>query len=192
MISENERWLLSFYRTSEISGALFFGQLAKSMKPGPIQRDMTRHFSDESQHAWYWTACLEKLGAHPLKLNSSYQDQYIAAAGVPANLMEVFAITQIFERRVINQYAHHSRVPNLQPEVRETLNRIMEDEKWHIKWIREALKQMEPEYGEEIINATLKRFLEADRQVYRNTIQEHEERISDLLEKKLWIAGADK
>src|SRR5688500_8166637 len=86
MLSENERWILSFYRTSEISGALFFGRLAKSMRPGTVQRDMTKHFSDEAMHAWYWTSCLERLGEKPLKLDQSYQDQYLLAAGMPANL----------------------------------------------------------------------------------------------------------
>ncbi len=100
MVDENELWILSFYRTSEISGALFFGRLARTMKPGEIQRDMTKHFSDESMHAWYWTACIEKLGAHALKLEQSYQDQYLAAAGLPVNIMEVLAITQVFEKRV--------------------------------------------------------------------------------------------
>src|ERR1043166_5120509 len=61
-IGENELWLLSFYRTSELSGALFFGRLARALRAGPIQRDLTHHFADESQHAWYWTRCIAELG----------------------------------------------------------------------------------------------------------------------------------
>ena len=184
MLEENDLWILSFYRTSEISGALFFGRLARSVKPGPIQHDLTKHFADEAQHAWYWTSCLERLGAQPLKLNEAYQDQYVTAAGLPANLMEVLAITQIFEKRVINQYAQHNQVQGVQPEVRETLAKIMTDEKWHIQWIGEALKKMEGEYGKDIVQATLKRFAEADREVYRQTILEHEERIQHLMRSK--------
>ena len=187
MLSDDDLWVLSFYRTSEISGALFFGRLARSARPGPLQRDMTKHFADESQHAWYWTQCIERLGTHPLKLDDSYQDQYLATAGMPANMMEVLAITQVFERRVINQYARHQRVPGVQPEVQDTLARIMEDEKWHIQWVREALKAMEPEYGKESIEATLKRFTEADRQVYEQTMAEHAARVQRLLR-----AGLDK
>ncbi len=179
-IRENELWILSFYRTSEISGALFFGQLARSMRPGPIQRDMTKHFADESQHAWYWTSCIERLGAKPLRLSEAYQDQYVAKAGVPANLMEVLAITQVFERRVIGQYKRHSLAPGLQPEIRETLERIMQDEKWHIQWVGAALKHMEPEYGKHHVKATLQRYTEADREVYLKTTAEHEERVKEL------------
>lgn len=184
MLSENELWILSFYRTSEISGALFFGKLAKSMKPGNIQRDMTKHFSDEALHSWYWTSCIERLGAQALKLSEAYQDQYLAAAGMPVNLMEVLAITQVFEKRVVNQYARHHQVPGLQPEVRDTLAMIMVDEKWHIEWIHDALKRMEPEYGKDFIEATLSRFRQADQDVYGKTMQEHEERIEDLVRLK--------
>lgn len=179
-IDENLHWLLSFYRTSEISGALFFGQLSKSLKPSAFQQDMTRHFADEAQHARYWTNCLAQLGCEPLKLGMTYQDQYVAAAGMPVNLMEVFAITQVFERRVVNQYALHSRVPGIEPEVRDTLEKIMIDEKWHLEWIRKALKSMQGEYGLETIRDTLKRFTEADRDIYARTLAEHESRIKHL------------
>ena len=177
---EHELWLLSFYRTSEISGALFFGRLARSLRPSAIQVDMSKHFADEAQHAWYWTRCIHERGAQPLKLSDAYQDQYAGVAGVPANLMEVLAITQVFERRVVSQYARHRRVEGLHPLVGETLDRIMQDERWHIDWVQKALESLEPEYGRETIEATVRRFWEADREVYQRTVQEHEERIAAL------------
>ncbi|MEE8306440.1 MAG: ferritin-like domain-containing protein [Gammaproteobacteria bacterium] len=176
-IDENLRWILSFYRTSEISGALFFGQLARSMRPGPVQRDMTQHFADEAQHAHYWTNCLEQLGTTALKLGQSYQDQYMLAAGMPVNLMEVLAITQVFEKRVFSQYARHSRLTDLDPIVKQTLTTIMDDERWHIEWIRGALEGMRDDYGEEVIAATLQRFHAADEEVYSKTMVEHQQRI---------------
>lgn len=178
---ENTIWLLSFYRVSEIAGALFFGRLAKSLKPGPIQLDLTKHFADEAEHARLWTDCLVKLGALPIKLEETYQERYLAAAGMPANLMEVLALTQIFERRVINQYARHSRVPQLEPIIAETLALIMEDEKWHLHWIRDALKTMESEYGAELIESTLHRYALADKEVYAQAMAEHGGKINALL-----------
>jgi len=179
-INENELWLLSFYRTSEISGALFFGRLAKTIRDGAIQRDMTKHFADEAQHAWLWSSCIERMGGEPLKLDAAYQDQYLAAAGMPANLMEVLAITQVFEKRVIGQYARHAQVAEIPAPVGETIARIMEDEKWHIEWIGDALKRMESDYGAAEIAATLARFRDADREVYSRTMREHEERLQHL------------
>ena len=179
-IDENLQWILSFYRSSEISGALFFGQLARALKPSAIQCDMTRHFADEAQHARYWTECLEELDAEPLKLGMSYQDQYIASAGMPTNLMEILAITQVFENRVITQYNLHAATDDLPQAVQDTLKVIMTDEHWHLEWIRGALISMEADYGKDNIRQTLKRFTDADREVYQKTILEHHERINHL------------
>jgi bacterioferritin (cytochrome b1) len=180
-LGDAQRWLLSYYRSSEISGALFFGRLARAQAPGPVQEDLTRHFADEAQHARYWTDCISELGASALKLGVSYQDQYLAAAGLPANLMEVLAITSVFERRVVNQYARHLAVPGLEPAVARTLLKIMEDERWHISWVRQALKDMEGEYGANHVKETVRRYQAADRAVYGATMREHEERLGFLL-----------
>jgi hypothetical protein len=188
MITSNDLWLLSFYRTSEISGSLFFGRLARSIKPGPTQRDMTKHFADEAAHAWHWTRCIESLGESPIKLNHAYQDSYLEAAGLPANLMEVLALTQVFEQRVIGQYALHAKVPNLHPEVKVTLSTIMTDERWHIHWIARALAELEKDYGAAEIEAALSRFRQADRVVYQNAADEHGDQIANLL-KATEIAG---
>lgn len=179
-LKENEVWLLSFYRTSEISGALFFGKLCKSLRPGPIQHDMTKHFSDEAVHSWLWTDCIDRMGAKPLKLADAYQDQYLAVAGMPANMMEILALTHVFEKRVIRQYALHSRVPDLHTEIHSTLSKIMDDEKWHLSWVHDALAKMEPEYGKDYIEQTIKKFWDADQEVYKRTMKEHEERVRDL------------
>ena len=99
-VAENELWLLSYYRSSEINGALFFGRVARTVR-GPLQVDVTHHFADEASHARYWTQCISNLGHTAIKQNRSYQDQYLEAVGAPASLMEVMAITQVFEKRVI-------------------------------------------------------------------------------------------
>lgn len=180
MLDENLHWILSFYRTSEISGALFFGELARALRPSAIQQDMTRHFADEANHARYWTDCLAELGAEPLKLPIAYQNQYIAAAGMPTNMMEILAITQVFEKRVVAQYSLHGKSPNTPKIVSDTIDEIMIDEQWHIQWIRDALKGMEDDYGADNIKDTLRRFTLADREVYQSTAQEHQERLGEL------------
>lgn len=180
-MNDSDRWILSFYRHSEISGALFFGRLARSFRPGPIQRDMTHHFADESQHARYWTQALEDMGGKPERVRQAYQDQYLDACGLPTNVMEVLAITRVFEARVIGQYQMHSRVPDLHPVIKGTIDRIMEDEKWHIEWVGKALKDMEKDYGADVVQSTVQRYKEADEDVYQKTIQEHADRLRDIL-----------
>jgi hypothetical protein len=180
MLDKNLHWVLSYYRNSEIGGALFFGELAQRLRPSAIQRDMTRQFADEAAHARYWTDCLETLGCEPLKLDATYQDQYLAAAGLPANLMEVLAITQVFEKRVLAQYALHCRSEGTPPAVRDTLKRIMTDEHWHIEWIGSALQGMAKEYGGEEVRSALRRYTAADREVYRRVTGEHAERLGEI------------
>ena len=182
MTDENTLWLLSFYRSSEISGALFFGRLAGVLCDSPIQRDLSRHFAEESQHAWYWTRCIDELGAKPLRLDAAYQDRYLAAAGIPANLMEVLALTQVFEQRVIRQYAVHSRLRGMSPIIRATLLRIMQDEKWHVRWVREALESMAREHGRPAVEQARRRFLAADAEVFRSTYREHAERVQHIFD----------
>lgn len=179
-LSDDELFVLSFYRSSEINGSLFFGRLARALKPSPIQHDLSKHFADEAQHAWYWTDCIDRLGARPLKLADAYQDRYLEAAGLPMNLMEVLAITLVFERRVINQYAKHLAVPALHPEVTATIERIMEDERWHVQWVRDALSGLEDRFGREHVESTLRRYRAADQEVYAGALREYESRFAFL------------
>ena len=183
-LTENERWILSFYRNSEINGSLFFGRLAKTLPPGPIQHDMTKHFSDEGRHAWYWTDCMQRLGAEPLRLDETYQDRYLVAAGLPTNVMEILAITLVFEKRVIGQYSQHRAQPDLQPEIHDTIARIMEDEKWHIAWVSAALESSKQEYGADRVDETLARFHAADQQVYESVLREHADRLKELIDSR--------
>jgi hypothetical protein len=178
-LCENDIWLLNYYRTSEINGALFFGRVA-SLVRGPLVVDVTHHFADESNHAKYWTECLDELGQSARRQGGGYQDQYLAAAGMPTNLMEIMAITQVFEKRVIGQYNQHLRFPDTHPVVRRTIEQIMQDERWHVKYVRDALEGMNDKYGAELISDTLGRFTAADEEVYAKTLAEYGERVSFL------------
>lgn len=175
-LSENDLWLLSFYRTSEVAGALFFGRVARSVRAGPLQRDITHHFADEANHARWWSECIDDLGAAPLNLGRAYQDDYLGAAGLPANVMEVLAITQVFEKRAIGLYHRHLKMAELHPRIAETLARIMTDERWHIQYVRAALRDLESVHGRDEIDATLRRFDAADDTVFAKLVAEHGER----------------
>ncbi len=180
MLSENERWILSFYRTSEITGAMFFARMAKLWRPGPVQTDLTYHFADEAQHARWFTECLEGLGETPLRLSFAYQDDYLETAGAPTNLMEVLSITHAFELRVLRTYARHLKFEGTPIAVQRTIQRIVRDEKGHVEWVRGALKNLETEFGKETIRSTLERHAAADRQTYRRFLDEYGQRFEFL------------
>ena len=179
MLSENELWLLSFYRLSEINGAQFFAQLARTIRQPEIQHNLTRHFSEEAQHAWLFTDCLKQLGHEPIKMTKTYQD-YLSDVGVPANLMEIMAVTNVFERRVISHYTKQAKIQTRHPLVKETLEHIKLDEHWHLKWINQALKEMERQYGRETIKDTIARYQEIDNAVYEKLLIEHQQRFEHL------------
>ena len=177
---EAERWLLSYYRASEIDGALFFGRLARVIRDPAVQYDLTRHFADESQHSRWWTDCMDELRIRPMKVVSSYQDAYIEAGGAPANVMEVLAVTLAFEKRVAGSYAAHARVSTIAAPIRATLQKIMKDEGWHIHWVSKALESLKPVYGADAVNAAIQRYADADREVYQRTLAEHDEIVQSL------------
>ena len=65
--------------------------------------------------------------------------------------------------------------------MKETIERIMEDERWHVQWVRDALTGMEDRFGKATIAETLARYKQADREVYAHTLAEHEARLGFLL-----------
>lgn len=177
MVTENHIWLLSFYRLSEINGSQFFANLAKHIKQPEISHNLSRHFAEEAQHAWYFSDCIDQLGYRPLLVEKSYQD-YLSAVGLPANVMEILALTQIFERRVIRHYREQSRVFQEHPLILDTIDRVMQDEHWHLKWVMDALKEMEPIYGKEHIQATLQHYQGIDDEVHAQLQHEYAQRLS--------------
>jgi len=176
-LSENELWVASFYRSSEMSGAMFFGRVARTIR-GPLQKDVTHHFADESAHASYWTDCIDSLDQRAIPMRDAYQDRYMEAVGVPASLMEVMAITLVFEKRTIGHYNQHLRQENTPAPVRATIEKIMLDERWHVRYVREALQDMEKRYGKQEIEDTLARYTAADTEIYGKAMAEFAERFA--------------
>jgi rubrerythrin len=188
-ITENDRWLLSFYRASEIDGAVFFGKVAETVRSPELSADIAQHFADEAKHASIWTRCLLDLGEEPLRITNSYQSRYFDVAGAPANLMEVLAVTNVFEKRVIGQYHRHLKFEGTHPRIRAALEEIMEDERWHLQYVRAAVQALTERYGEERVEAALDRYSHADHEVYGQILAEYGDRM-EFLEGELMRRGA--
>ena len=54
-ISENDLWILSYYRESELAGALIMGRLARETDDDDLRVHLTEHCAEEANHAWLWT-----------------------------------------------------------------------------------------------------------------------------------------
>jgi acyl carrier protein len=180
-ISENDLWILSYYRESELAGALVMGRLARETDDDELRVNLTEHCAEEAHHAWLWTQTILAVGGTPRRVSETYQSRYYAAVGTPASMLEVLALTQVFEKRVIRHFRAHLRWPNVHPRVAETLRRMIEDEVGHISWVKDRLDRYAAELGAHVVAETMRRYEEIDRQVYAGML-EYRERAQELLD----------
>jgi acyl carrier protein len=165
-ISENDLWILSYYRESELAGGLVMGRLARETDDDDLRVHLTEHCAEEAHHAWLWTQTILKVGGTPKRVAETYQTRYYAEIGMPASLLEILTLTQVFERRVIRHFRAHLKWPDVHPAVTETLHRMIEDEVGHISWVKDRLDRYAAEKGEAIVAETMRRFTEVDERVY--------------------------
>lgn len=165
-VPRSELWIMSYYRVSEIAGAMLFGKVARRIKDETLRVLMSRHFADEARHAWVWTDAIVKVGGIPLEIPNTYQSRYGAEVGLPTSELELLGITQIFEKRVIQQYRAHQKRKGIHPVVAAALKDIMSDEQWHLKWVKDQLKALEKQHGKQAVADTVERYREIDERVY--------------------------
>ena len=165
-ISENDLWILSYYRESELAGSLVMGRLARETDDDDLRVHLTEHCAEEAMHAWLWTETILNVGGTPKRVAETYQTRYYAEIGTPTSLLEILALTQVFERRVIKHFRAHLKWPNTHPAVAATLQRMIEDEVGHISWVKDRLDRYAAEKGEAIVAETMRRFTEIDQRVY--------------------------
>ncbi len=166
-ISQNDLWLLSYYRESELAGGLLMGRLARETDDDDLRVRLTEHCAEEAAHAWAWTETILKVGGVPKRVSETYQSRYYAALGDPSSMLEILALTQIFERRVVRHFRAHLSWPNVHPEVVKTLRRLIEEEAGHIRWVKDRLDAYAAIHGKAVVDEMMARFQRVDEQVYR-------------------------
>jgi len=139
LISDDELYLLSFYRASELAGSMLFGRLAFHTTIDDLRAPLTRHCLEEAEHAWLWTETILKLGRTPLKVERTYQSEYGREFGLPSDMLEILCLTQTLEKRVVEHFERHLRAPDVHPLVAETLRKMIADEAGHLGWVRVRL-----------------------------------------------------
>jgi len=187
-ISENDLWILSYYRESELAGSLVMGRLARETDDDDLRVHLTEHCAEEAHHAWLWTETILKVGGTPKRVAETYQTRYYHEIGTPTSLLEILALTQVFERRVIRHFRAHLKWPNTHPEVAATLKRMIEDEVGHITWVKDRLDRYAAEKGESIVAETMRRFTEVDGRVYEAAMR-YRDNARELLDPSVRING---
>ena len=167
VVSARELEWLNFYRASELHGGLVLGTLAQRVRDGILATSLLRHSAEEVEHARLWTETLLALGGSVRPVRT-YQEGYARELGAPRTILEVLALTQVFERRVWRHFTRHLRRPGTHPLVRATLQRMLDEERDHLSWVRRWLDQRPAES-----HALLARYAEVDERVYQESLQHH-------------------
>jgi len=168
-MSANERQILifSFYRDAELRGARLLFNLLGHLKDSDAQIKMSKHLSDETRHAWLWTKRIADLGGVPLHIDDGYQRRLGLRTGVPKTIIDLLALTVVVEERAQSRYNAHAALPEVDPETREVLKAVTEDESWHLAWIEKKLREIAREQGaEQAADQALDRYRRIDREVY--------------------------
>src|SRR4026209_717613 len=105
--------LLNFYRASELRGGLILGQMVRRTRDPELILNLTRHSAEEVMHAQLWTETINAVGGRPAPVRAAEQSRYAEEVGSPLTMLEILALTQVFERRVYRHFTDHLRKPGL-------------------------------------------------------------------------------
>ena len=164
---------LNFYRASELHGGILLGQLARRVRDPDLMLELTRHSAEEVVHAQLWTETILAVGGKPRPVRDTYQSRYAREIGSARGVLEVLALTQVFERRVYRRFIEHARIAGTHPVVRMTLYRMVEEERSHLSWVKRWLDE-QSETRPLTVSQVMARFSEIDARIYEELADEYE------------------
>jgi bacterioferritin (cytochrome b1) len=159
--------IFNFYRDAELHGARLLFNLIGHLKDADSQLKLVRHLADEVRHAWLWTKRIVDLGGTPMSPSDGYQRRLGARLGLPKGILELLALTVVVEERAQNRYSAHMALPDVEPETREVLKAVTEDEYWHLAWVERKMREIAAQQGDERrADEALARYREIEKEVY--------------------------
>jgi acyl carrier protein len=179
-VSDNDIWILSYYRESELAGSLVMGRLSQETDDDALRAKLTEHCAEEARHASLWSDTIIELGALPRRVRETYQTRYQERLGAPRTMLDVLALTQVFERRVVRHFSAHLSWPDTHPVIQRTLRTMIADEAGHISWVREWLDEYAAQHGKIIVQSKLREYEAVDREVYAEVMR-WRDRMGELL-----------
>lgn len=172
-ITEHEHRLLNLYRASELHGGLILGGLVRRAEGADLILKLTRHSAEEVRHSELWAETMIAVGGKPWPTEDTYQNRYGAALAGPLDVVEVLALTQVFERRVYRHFLEHARRPGTHAGVQACLRTMIEEERDHLSWVWEWLND-EAGLSQPKLREMMGRFQELDDAVYQQLCEEYE------------------
>jgi bacterioferritin (cytochrome b1) len=165
MTAQSEIALLNFYRASELHGGLILGQMVRRTRDPALILNLTRHSAEEIMHAQLWTEAIIAIGGRPAPVRETYQTRYAEEVGTPLTMLEILALTQVFERRVYRHFTEHLRQADLHPVIAATLRRMLDEERGHLTWVKHWLDQQSAARPTEV-REVMRRYAAADELIY--------------------------
>jgi demethoxyubiquinone hydroxylase (CLK1/Coq7/Cat5 family) len=171
-ITDRELTVLNFYRASELQGGLILGRLVQHVRDPDLILRLTAHSAEEVLHAQLWTETIVDVGGRPTPTADTYQSRYAGVIGTPTSLLEVLALTQVFERGVYRHFVAHLRRPGTHPRVQATLRRMLADERGHLSWVKEWLDRQTGS-RRSAIPTLMRRYSAADAAIRKQLMSEY-------------------
>jgi demethoxyubiquinone hydroxylase (CLK1/Coq7/Cat5 family) len=171
-VSAQELDWLNFYRASELHGGLVLGQLALRVRDGELMAQLTRHSAEEVVHAQLWADTILEVGGTLRPVRRTYQARYADEIGAIGSMFQVLALTQVFERRVYRHFIEHARRPGTHAAVRATLERMVEEEKHHLSWVKHWLDEQSLKRPD-VVRQTMEDYVALDNRVYQSVVRDY-------------------
>jgi hypothetical protein len=177
--------LVRQYAINEIAGGLILGDFALQSENPFIRSRLTFHAMDELRHGWLWTEFLDKKGIGVTKAKGD-NDYFDFMAQQKDEIMFLAAV-HIYELRVPFHLSAHMELPQINPELKEVMRKIRDDEEFHLSWVRKYLDKQDPQC---VLDAVKKCEVieEETYQKYINHIKQYDGYLADLatlIEKKM-------
>src|SRR5262245_59261411 len=159
-LARNLSWKLDWYRQSELEGALLLGKAVRAASDAGLIVSLVDHAADEADHARQWAKACQSLGGPWVRVLRGYQSFYADFGVLPASLVEILALTHVFERRVWRQFQQELSSLEWPPVARTTFERLLADERQHLEWVKTWLDEQSDGA------ALVARYTAIDQQVY--------------------------
>jgi tRNA isopentenyl-2-thiomethyl-A-37 hydroxylase MiaE len=130
---------VNWYRHSELEGSLLLGRVVRHATDAYLVRELTRHAAEEARHAWVWTRAIDAAGLPTLRIYRSYQSFYRDELAPPRTLLDVLALTHVFEQRVERHFTDELSRSGVPEPIRRAFALMLHDEQHHLHWVGQWL-----------------------------------------------------
>lgn len=176
--------LFNYYRDAELRGADLILRLMNRIDDPSLQEKLARHLADETHHAWLWTDRIRALGGIPVRIVDGYHRHLRRKTGLPANLLDLVALTYVVEERSQKRYEEHAARPDVDPTTLKVLEELQSDEERHLSWVGEKLAQFAKSEGRQRVTSVLDRYRKLEAEAFAEMLVDEQRALEEITHSK--------